>query len=127
MEITKADSYDDLEFKVGSYKVGTLRTSPANLVEKFGEPGLGDDHKTSGAYYLVLTKGKYSERVTIYDYKATSLYNPSDYPSPEDFWASTEEWDFSVGSDASIILLEDLDKFVNPRPIDILVKVHGKV
>jgi len=66
----------------GTYLVGSIHTSYAELVAAFGEPLPGDDYKVSSEWIIRDTiSGK---TFTIYDWKATDLYEKG-LPSVEDF------------------------------------------
>ena len=70
-----------------------LNVAPADLIKTFGEPDKSDGCKTSGEYLFITGEGA---RVTLYDWKSTSLYD-SDCESPEEFWESTDKRTFNIG------------------------------
>lgn len=74
-------------------RVGHIEASPAELVRLFGKPLKSDGYKTSGEYLFKI----WDRYITLYDWKATSLYNDS-LPSPEDYWKNEERVIFNVGS-----------------------------
>lgn len=78
----------------GTFRVGTLIAAPSDLRAVFGEPMESDGHKVSGEYVFASPDG--SAVFTVYDYKATSLYD-NDLPEPVDFWSSRTPFDFSIG------------------------------
>ena len=82
------------EFMGGSLQ-GYATVSPAKLVEIFGKPSEADGYKVSGQYTFVNPDN--GEAFTVYDWKSTNLYDDSEDPSPEEFWASTVPYDFHIG------------------------------
>ncbi len=85
------------EFFGGSLQ-GECLISPARLVEVFGKPSESDGYKVSGEY--TFHNPETGEAFTLYDWKSTTLYddyegNPA--PTPEEFWASTEQYPFHIG------------------------------
>ena len=86
----------------GTYKVATLQTTFGQLLAVFGMPEESDGYKSSGDWLFTSDDG---DTFTIYDWKATSLYDSS-LPSVEEFRRSTRLVEFSVGGrgDASKFL-----------------------
>jgi hypothetical protein len=86
----------------GTYKVATLQTTFGQLLAVFGMPEESDGHKSSGDWLFSSDNG---DVFTIYDWKATSLYDSS-LPSVEEFRSSPNLVEFSVGGqgDASEFL-----------------------
>ena len=86
----------------GTYKVATLQTTFGQLLAVFGMPEESDGYKSSGDWMFSSDDG---DTFTIYDWKATSLYDSS-LPSVEEFRRSTRLVEFSVGGrgDASKFL-----------------------
>jgi hypothetical protein len=86
----------------GTYKVATLQTTFGQLVAVFGMPEESDGYKSSGDWLFTSDDG---DTFTIYDWKATSLYDSS-LPSVEEFRSSPKIVEFSVGGqgDASEFL-----------------------
>lgn len=78
----------------GTSLQGYVRVAPAELVEMFGEPGEGDEYKVSMEYTF---KGSDGSVVTLYDWKATSLYDEG-CPDPKDFRGDTAPNQFHVGA-----------------------------
>ena len=74
-------------------RVGHIESSPAELIRLFGKPLKSDGYKTSGEYLFKI----YDSYITLYDWKATSLYDDS-LISPSDYWANEERVIFNVGS-----------------------------
>lgn len=74
-------------------RVGHIEASPAELVRLFGKPLKSDGYKTSGKYLFKI----YDRYITLYDWKATSLYDDS-LPSPADYWKNEERVILNVGS-----------------------------
>jgi len=79
----------------GTSRFGTLTVAPCDLRDALGpfhrrQP---DGYKVSGEWIFEDEGGGV---YTVYDYKATSLYCSQDL-SPEEFWNSRNDWDFSVG------------------------------
>ncbi len=69
----------------GTYLVGSIHTSYAELVDAFGEPLPGDDYKVSSEWII---RDTLSGKVfTIYDWKETDLYR-EDLPTVEKFRSS---------------------------------------
>jgi hypothetical protein len=86
----------------GTYKVATLQTTFGQLLAVFGMPEESDGYKSSGDWMFSSDDG---DTFTIYDWKATSLYDSS-LPSVEEFRSSPDIVEFSVGGqgDASEFL-----------------------
>ena len=80
----------------GTSLAAEVELAPAFLVERFGPPLPGDAFKVTGRYSF---SGPSGDLFTVYEYKSTSAYadGDEDAPSPEEFWASAEEHEFSVG------------------------------
>jgi hypothetical protein len=76
--------------------VGHIEASPTELIRLFGKPLKSDEYKTSGEFLFKI----YDRYITLYDWKATSLYDDS-RPSPADYWAKEERVIFNVGSHGS--------------------------
>ena len=75
---------------------GHVELVPRCLVSKFGAPPKSDGYKTSGEYTF---RGEDGEVWTLYDWKATTLYE-SDGIHPDELWASDEPFEFNVGGNA---------------------------
>ena len=71
----------------GTHLVGEIELPPKQLVDAFGEPGEGDDYKVSGMYIFTDDGGNV---FTVYDWKATSLFEEGSDPDEEDFAMSPE-------------------------------------
>lgn len=78
----------------GTSLSGYVDIAPATLVKVFGEPEEGDAYKVSGEYAFSDDAGN---AFTVYDWKHTSLYDGGG-PSPAQFWAETESYEFHIGS-----------------------------
>lgn len=72
---------------------GLVALPPFLLVERFGQPLQSDGHKVSGEW----TFRRGDQVFTLYDWKATSLYDPS-LEDPNVFWERTEPTLLHVGS-----------------------------
>jgi hypothetical protein len=71
-----------------------IMVAPMDLILAFGQPGSSDEYKVSGEYTF---HDEESDVVfTMYDWKSTNLYD-SDYPSPEELWATTEPIMINIG------------------------------
>ena len=80
--------------EIPTFNVGSVVVSPAALHRAFGVPKVAStDPKVSREYAFLNEQGI---KLTIYDYKATSLYSPL-LPSSTDFWASEEPFEFEIG------------------------------
>ena len=103
---------------------GALRVATADLVARFGKPEDGDGYKTSGEYTFrrqdpewlsdLSDRNGWSDGVfTIYDWKATELYDRG-YTSVDVFWMSDQPYDFNVGGSdpVTVALAEDFTKWV---------------
>lgn len=77
----------------GTHKQAELHTTFAELLALFGMPEESDGHKSSGDWIFESNKG---DVFTIYDWKATNLYDPS-LPSVDEFRRSPAQVTFSVG------------------------------
>jgi len=85
----------------GTHNIGYVKLIPRRLVEHFGRPEKFDEYKVSGEYRFVDDSGRV---YTLYDYKATSLYNDqidmgieSELPTPDEFWGAERPYDFCIG------------------------------
>jgi len=90
----------------------SILIKPKELLKKFGSPPEGDNFKVSGMYIF---EGNNGSAFRLHDYEATSLYwdirKYPDFPSKSEFWASTEEYDFTVaGSHEASSFIEWLVK-----------------
>ena len=56
----------------GTHYLGTIVLAPTRLIERFGPPSQADGYKISGRYTFA---DDASHVYTLYDWKATSLYN----------------------------------------------------
>ena len=74
-------------------RVGHIEASPAELVRLFGKPLKSDGYKTSGEFLFKI----YDRYITLYDWKATSLYDDN-LPSSADYWKNEERVILNVGS-----------------------------
>jgi len=73
----------------GSYRIGTLYAAPSTVAKTLGLPTvIGGDEKVDREWMFDFGG-------SIYAYKATSNYEP-DCPTPEEFWASNEEFPLSI-------------------------------
>jgi|1_EtaG_2_1085319.scaffolds.fasta_scaffold208720_1 hypothetical protein len=79
----------------GTHRQSEVYVSPAKLVEKFGEPIESDGYKVSGEYVFESDDGM--QVFTLYDWKATTLYDPDYGVAPSDFWARTIPVQFNIG------------------------------
>ena len=78
----------------GTCRQSEVMASPSRLVDLFGEPEFCDGYKVSGEYIF---EGENGEVFTLYDWKSTSLYNPTYGTPPEMFWAGRKPVQFNVG------------------------------
>jgi hypothetical protein len=121
MTTYKLNPYADIN---GTYKVATLKTTFGQLLAVFGMPEESDGHKSSGDWLFSSDNG---DTFTIYDWKATNLYDSS-LPSVEDFRRSAEVVEFSVGGrgDASQFLswVSWLINEVTPEAVQLAVFEH---
>lgn len=69
---------------------------PAKLIEVFGKPSGEDDFKVSGSYTFNTPNGGI---ITIYDWKATNLYDENFEETPESLWSSEKHFEFNIGGD----------------------------
>ncbi len=74
--------------------MGEVQARPAQIVKLFGQPAPGDGYKISGEYAFQAANG---DVFVLHDWMCTSLYLPS-AAAPEQFWASTDPFDFSISS-----------------------------
>lgn len=81
----------------GTHRQAVVDVAPASLVGIFGEPGEGDGYKVSGEYKFVDNEGNV---FTVYDYKATTLYDAEAWFRPSLLWASTEPFEFHIGAES---------------------------
>ena len=68
---------------------GEIKIEPKRLVDEFGPPGEGDGYKVSGIYAFTDDAGNV---YTLYDWKATSLYDDALEPGEESFVTTPEEF-----------------------------------
>lgn len=78
----------------GATIMATLQMAPALLVQRFGDPMPGDGYKVSGEFLFASTSG---EAFAVHDWLSTTLYTGTG-PTPDQFWASTEELEICVSS-----------------------------
>ena len=83
-----------------TYKEGTclqdhVTLLPKSIVSKFGDPEESDGYKVSGEY--MFKRKETGDVYSLYDWKNTSLYD-LDLIEPSEFWNSTEEYNFHIGS-----------------------------
>lgn len=85
----------------GTHRIGEIALSPARLVARFGPPRRCDEYKVSGLYAFTDDLGNV---YTLYDWKATTLYNDHELdgyepilPTPEKFWSNPHFAEFSIG------------------------------
>ena len=69
--------------------------TPIKLVDVFGQPDCGDGHKVSGEYVF---KSKQGDIFTVYDWKATTLYDAEAVMRPSELWVNNKPFPFHVGS-----------------------------
>ena len=69
---------------------------PAKLVKIFGDPQSSDEYKVSGEYSFSTPNGGV---ITLYDWKATKLYDSGNEFSPEELWSSEAGFEFKIGGD----------------------------
>ena len=67
---------------------------PKQLRDMFGEPEACDGYKVSGNYTF---KDWEDNVITLYDWKATNLYNDG-CPTPEEFWNGDQLQELHIGS-----------------------------
>ena len=77
----------------GSSLKGTFEAKYSDLERVFGKPIKADGYKVSGEWIFRSDEGKI---FTVYDWKETSLYDPS-YPTVKDFRENTMPATFHVG------------------------------
>lgn len=78
----------------GTHRQSEIRVAPARLIEVFGKPIECDGYKVSGEYVFENQEG---DVFTLYDWKATTLYDPEWGVTPSDFWSQTCLRDFNIG------------------------------
>lgn len=83
----------DLRLDGATITAATL-IAPALVVQRFGAPCQGDGYKISGEFAFINVEG---DAFILHDWLSTSLYTGAE-PTPEQFWASTEEYELSVSS-----------------------------
>jgi hypothetical protein len=71
-----------------------VMVAPARLVEVFGEPEEADGYKVSMLYTFEDEDGNV---VTLYDWKATTLYDSGYGPHPTTFRKQELDHDFHIG------------------------------
>lgn len=68
---------------------------PTRLIELFGKPSESDGYKVSGEYVFI---DEDTDRVvTIYDWKATSLYDSYEQ-TPKELWKTRYPFEFHIGA-----------------------------
>lgn len=82
-----------------THLVGYVSAVPARLIEVFGPP-TGGDYKVSGEYAFVREDD--GRVVTLYDWKATTLYEEEKFRTPEMLWSGREPFVFHVGARVGI-------------------------
>lgn len=85
----------------GTHRIGEIQLPPKRLVDVFGMPGEGDGYKVSGLFVFSDTAGNI---YTVYDWKATSLYDDGMEPgdeeyaiTPDDFWSNWNPDSLQIG------------------------------
>src|SRR5689334_16608789 len=74
---------------VGTCRQGELQIPFSRVVEVFGEPGQADQYKVAFEWAITFADGTIA---SIYDYKASSLYD-DDQPTPEQMRAANfSDW-----------------------------------
>lgn len=82
MNIFRLDNDADI---IGtSFHMVTVKVNPQNLIEILGKPQDCDEYKISGMW--VFTNG--DAVFTVYDWKATNLYDEI-YPSSQEYWSKS--------------------------------------
>jgi len=75
---------------------GEVSLKPWKLLEVFGYPNIADFYKTTGQYMFV--NREKNHLFTLYDWKATKLYDEEVYVAPEAIWFNEDdEMTFHVG------------------------------
>ena len=82
------------ECVAGTSYTTEIYIKPLQLIEMFGEPEGCDEYKSSGMYVF---KDWEDNVITLYDWKATNLYNDS-CPTPDEFWNSNQLRELHIGS-----------------------------
>jgi len=81
----------------------SLRIAPRDLVQRFGPPlPASGDRKVSGSFVFTDLRDNV---VTVYDWKATALYDGSaemNLPTVSAFWASDEPAEFCVAARGTV-------------------------
>lgn len=84
----------------GTCRQSEIKVAPARLIEVFGQPVECDGYKVSGEYIFEDSDGSV---FTLYDWKATTLYDP-EYGVPVSlFWNDTTPTWFNIGGRKSAI------------------------
>ena len=78
-----------------SFHNHVVTASFRELVKAFGPPEMGDDYKVSAEWTFAGPEGSV---VTLYDYKATALYD-SDLPTVTAFRKSKRKYNWHVGAE----------------------------
>ncbi len=114
--ITFAPLPHDSDDTIGSSLVGYLPqgTTYALLAKLFGEPNKDvDGYKVSTCWAIRFADGLIA---TIYDYKATSLYD-DEYPLPEDVWSDRAEVEWHIGGHNSAVAERVRELVVNKKTV----------
>ena len=82
----------------GTCRQSEIKASPSRLIEVFGQPVECDGYKVSGEYIFEDEEGSV---FTVYDWKATTLYDPAYGVTPIAFWNETTPVWFNVGGSKS--------------------------
>lgn len=84
-----------------TYRRGSITIPPKRLVDVFGPPQEADGYKVSGRYTFTDRAGNV---FTVYDWKATTLFDDgvgegeeSGSPSPEEFWGNWYPETLNIG------------------------------
>jgi secreted protein with Ig-like and vWFA domain len=82
-------------------RLARVMLPPRRMVDVFGPPGDADGYKVSGEYVFTDPDGNV---FTVYDWKATSLFDDgleqgeeSSYPTPEEFWGNWNPDELNIG------------------------------
>lgn len=78
----------------GATVTAATSIAPALIVQRFGTPCQGDGYKISGEFAFINDE---DNAFILHDWLSTSLYTGSE-PTPEQFWASLEEYELRVSS-----------------------------
>ena len=80
----------------GTSLIKEIDIVPAFLVERFGPPLPGDGWRCTGRYKFC---GNNAALFTVYEYNSTAaaLDDEEDALSPDEFWRSGDEQEFSIG------------------------------